>query len=116
MDTPILISMIVLTVIAAIELFCLFLCKEAPDRPPLVVVIPVFGDIELLEASLERVRGLMLRGSCTVDRIILIDYNADVSSSTICNEFCRDFKEAVFIKPEEMKNFLAETFAFEAKM
>ena len=116
MDTPILISLAVLIIIAGIEIFCLFLCKNAPQKPPLTLVIPVFPDKELLNASLERTRQLMLRGSCPLGAIVLIDYGADTELKRICEDFCRDFREAVFLKPEETEKYFAETFAFESKM
>ena len=110
------ISLAVLTVIAGIEIFCLFLCRNAPAKPPLTLIIPVFSDKELLNASLSRVREHMLRGSCPIDAVILIDYGADSELKLICEDFCRDFREAVFIKPEDTEKILAETFAFDAKM
>ena len=116
LDTPMIISLIILTVIAGIEIFCLFLCRNAPEKPPLTMIVPVFADRELLKASLSRVREHMLRGSCPLDAVILVDYGADSEMELICEDFCRDFREAVFIKPEETEKILAETFAFDMKM
>ena len=116
MDTPVIISLIVLLIIAGIEIFCLFLCRRSPQRPPLTLAVPVFADKELLTGTLSRVRELLLRGSCPLDAVILINYGADSELNAICEEFCRDFREAVFLKPEEVENFLAETFAFAPEM
>ena len=116
LDTPMMISLAVLILIAGVELFCLFLCKNPQEKPPLTLTVPVFADKELLNASLERVREIMLRGTCPVDTVILVNYGADSESSKICLDFCRDFREAVFLVPEEVENFLAETFAFKANM
>ena len=112
MDMPILISLAVLIIIAGAEMFCLFIAdRKCRKRPPLTAVIPVFPDSSDLEAALERTSELILRGSCPIERVLLIDYGADEASLSLCKAFCTDFPEAVLIKPDELEKILAETFA-----
>ena len=105
MDLPILIALGALGVIACAEIFCLFFAGSKPPSPPLTAVIPVFPGSEDIEAALSRTRDIILRGSCPIERVILIDYGADPDSLELCREFVRDISEAVILPPEELENF-----------
>ena len=115
-ETAILIPLAVLVIIAVLEVICLVSGKRGCERTPLTVAVPVFSDSEALANALARVRDTILRGRCIIDRIILIDYGADEASAELCGEFCRDFREALFIKPEDARNIFAEIFAISAEM
>ena len=115
-DTAILIPLAVLVIIAFLEIFCIISGKRELERSPLTVAVPVSGDAEALEAALARLRDALLRGNCRIDRVMLIDYGADEAGRSACEDFCRDFREAVFIRPEEIRNFLAEIFAIFGEM
>ena len=117
MDTPILISVIVLASIAAVEMFCLFLCRDCgKKRPPLTTVLPVFPDDDTLESSLSYMRDCMLKSTFPIERILLIDYGMNSTQKAICDEFCRDFREASAVLPEELEKILSETFAISSKI
>lgn len=117
MDIPILISLAVLLIIAGAEMYCLFLAdRKCRSRHPLTAVIPVFPDSSDLEAALDRTSELILRGSCPIERVLLIDYGADEAAVALCKAFCTDFPEASSIKPDELEKILAETFAKSEKM
>ena len=117
MDTPILISVIVLTSIAAVEMFCLCLCRGCgAKRPPLTTVLPVFPSDDTLENSLCYMRDCMLKSTFPIERILLIDYGMTDAQKELCGEFCRDFHEASTILPEELEKILSETFAISAEI
>ena len=112
MDTPMMISLAVLILIAGLEVFCIFSGENETGKPPLTLAVPVFADSEALGKALGRVRETILRGRCAVDAVLLIDFGADRASAGLCADFCRDFPEAVLIKPEDIRKKLADTFAF----
>ena len=112
METAILIPLAVLIIIAGLEVFCILSGKNEAGKAPLTAAVPVFADSEALGKALARVRDTILRGRCAVDMVMLIDFGADEVCEGLCREFCRDFPEAVFIKPEDIRKNLAEIFAF----
>ncbi|MBR4626758.1 MAG: hypothetical protein IKO47_03480 [Ruminococcus sp.] len=112
MDAPILISLAVLAVIAGTEIVCLFVWKSPSHKAPVAAIIPVFPDFQELGPALDRLRTLILCGSCPVGHIILLDYGGGEAERELCSEFCRDLGEAVVVAPEDLENFLSEIFAF----
>lgn len=116
MDKAMLISVIVLVVIAAVEILCLFFCSRLRMKKiPVAAVLPVFPDDDELNRKLEYIGEILFRNSCTIDCVFLINYGASDSQLELCCDFCRTHIEADIISPDELEKILSETFAITPK-
>ncbi len=94
MDTALLITILVLAVIAAVEMLCLFLCSKLRTNVlPIVAAVPVHGSDECLAERLEFLGELMLR------------------SSEMCRLFCNNYPRAIFVSSSELQSTLLNEFS-----
>ncbi len=116
MDKAILISILILAAVSLLEIGCLFCCsKLRSGRPPIAAAVPVIPGDNELSRTLDHFGEMLSRGGCCIDRLILIDYGADQQQLKLCREFCKTFPGSELIRPEDLENILAETFAISVK-
>lgn len=111
MGTPEIIAVIVVAVIAAAELICLFICSKHRGKSyPLCTVIPVFSDDTELSERLEYLASLIEDGSLIADTILLIDYGGSTEQLRLCSEFCDRYHSAELISPEDIEAYLRSPY------
>ena len=111
MEKADIIAIVVVTVIAAAELLCLFLCSKLKHRSyPLCVALPVLAQDKELPQRLEYIASLIEDGSSFIETVLLIDMNGTQEQIQLCREFCQRYHAAELILPENieksMKNYL----------
>ena len=103
MDTALLVTILVLAVIAAVEMLCLFLCSKLRTNVlPIVAAVPVHGSDKCLA---ER------RSSSAFDRVVLIDMGASPEQSEMCRLFCNNYPRASFVSSSELQSTLFNEFS-----
>ncbi len=116
MDKAMLISIIILVIIAAVEIICLFFCSRLRmKKVPVAAVLPIYPNDDELEGKLEYIGEILFRNPCNIDCVFLIDYGASDAQLELCCDFCRTHTEADIISPDEIEKILSETFAITKK-
>ena len=111
MEKAEIIAIVVVTVIAAAELFCLFICSKLQNKIyPLCVALPVNSQDKELPQRLEYIASLIEEGSTFIGTVLLIDIDGTDEQIQLCREFCSCYHAAELILPEDikksMKNYL----------
>jgi len=107
METPEITAIIVVAVIAAAELICLFIFSRHSGKSyPLYSAVPVFADDKELSERLDYLSTLIEDGSLIADTILLIDYSASTEQLQLCSEFCQRYHSAEIIIPDEIEEKL----------
>ena len=111
MEKADIVAIVVVTVIAAAELTCLFLCSKLKRKSyPICAVLPIFAQDKELPQRLEYISSLMEDGSSFIETVLLIDMDGSDEQIQLCWEFCRSYHAAELILPEDieksMKNYL----------
>ncbi len=111
MKTPEMIAIIVVAVIAAAELICLFICSKHMGKSyPLCTVIPVFADDTELSERLDYLSSIIEDGSLIADTILLINYSRSAEQLQLCSEFCDRYHSAELISPENIEAHLRSQY------
>ena len=111
MKIPEMIAIIVVAVIAAAELICLFVySKHRGKSYPLFTVLPLFTDDTELSERLEYLSSLIEDGSLIADTILLIDYGGSAEQLQLCSEFCDRYHSAELISPEDIEAYLKKPY------
>ena len=117
MDTALLVTILVLAVIAAVEMLCLFLCSKLRTNVlPIVAAVPVHGSDKCLAERLEFLGELMLRSSSAFDRVVLIDMGASPEQSEMCRLFCNNYPRASFVSSSELQSTLFNEFSIKKEL
>ena len=111
MGTPEIIAVIVVAVIAAAEIICLFVCSRNKGRSyPLCTVLPVFAEDTKLSERLDYLSSIIEDGSLIADTIMLINYNGSAEQLQLCSEFCDRYHSAELISPENIEAYLRSPY------
>ena len=111
MEKADIIAIVVVSVIAAAELFCLFLCSKLKHQSyPLCAVLPVMAQDKELPQRLEYIASLIEDGSSFIETVLLIDMDGSQEQIQLCRDFCHRYNAMELILPEDieksMKNYL----------
>ena len=113
MEKADIIAIVVVAVIAAAELLCLFLCSKLKRRSyPLCTVLPVTAQDKELPQRLEYIASLMEDGSSFIETVLLIDMDGTQEQIQLCREFCLSCHAAELIKAEDMEESLKKYLHF----
>ena len=116
MDMAVLISLVVMILVSAAEVLCLFFCsKLRTKRTPVAAVIPIFGEDGELEEKLQFMLSMTERGASPVDRLLLVNISGSEAQLAFCRDFCRSCCCAEIIPSGEIEKKLSEIFAIPAK-
>ena len=111
MKTPELIAIIVVAVIAAAELICLFICSKHRGKSyPLCTVLPLFSQDSELSERLDYLSSIIEDGSLIADTILLIDYCGSAEQLQLCSEFCDRYHSAELISPDNIEPYLKKPY------
>lgn len=117
MNTTIIVSVLILTVIAVIEAVSLFYkSKHRIKKLAFAAVVPVFPDDGDLRQRLDYLSDKLSGGAYYIEEIILINYGATAGQLEICREFCDENKNAVLTDPASLEKILSKTFAIVRKV
>ncbi len=105
MDVTVLISVIILAVIACFEIYLLAVSPKVKDFPLNIVLTVCHDDIDL-EKKLSYLSFLLSRNDVKIEKIFLVNVNADSLQKAICCRFCENFPNSFFTDTENIKNFL----------
>ena len=116
MDSAVIISAVVMFLIAAAEISCLFICSRFRVKHyPVTAVIPVSAADDELPDRLGSILSATERGASPVEHILLVDIGADEEQIDYCRRFCKSCGIAEIITCDEMRKKLSELFAFQMK-
>lgn len=114
MEKADIIAVVVVTVIAAAELLCLFLCSKLRRRSyPLCAALPVTAQDKELSQRLEYIASLIEDGSSSIDTVLLVNIGASQEQLQLCREFCNTYHAAELIKTEDMEEKLKKYLHFQ---
>lgn len=107
METAEIAAIIVVGVIAAAEIFCLFICSRLKGkRYPICCVIPVFDDDDELSQRLDYIASLIEDGSSLIETVLLIDFGGSDCQLQLCSEFCKRYHAAELVTCDELEAHL----------
>lgn len=112
MDIAMMIAALVLAVIAAAEVVCLFLLPLRSVSPLYAAVLPVFAEDDLLP---QRLDCLALRSGGRTS-LIIADYSATEEQLVLCRQFCSNEPDCVIVPACELEKILLKTFAIPGKV
>lgn len=107
MEPAVIISIAVIVIIAAVEIYCLFICSKLRGKSyPITAAIPVFPGDEELRDRLSYLDTLLTDGEAYIGRVLLIDCGASPAQLELCRQFCEEFPAAVMTDKEGLENSL----------
>ena len=111
METAEIIAISVVVLIAAAEIFCLFICSKHKKKSyPLCIVIPVLSDDIELEQRLGYISCLIEDSSTFIKTVLLVDIDGSNEQVQLCRDFCQAYHAAEFTNIDEigtaLKNYL----------
>ena len=105
MEKAKIIAIVVVTVIAAAELFCLFICSKLQNKSyPLCVALPVNSQDKELPQRLEYIASLIEEGSTFIGTVLLIDIDGTQEQIQLCRDFCAHYHAMELIKISYIAN------------
>ena len=108
MGTAEIIAVTVVGVIAAAEIFCLYLCSKHKKKSyPLCAVIPLYAEDKELFHRLGHIGSLIEDGDTFISHILLIDYGCTDEQLEVCSEFCRRYHAAELAAPEDIEEYMS---------
>lgn len=107
METAEIVAISVVALIAAAEIFCLFLCSKHKKKTyPMFIAVPVVaGDTEFAQ-RLEYISTFIESGCTFIGSILLIDISASQEQLQLCRAFCEDYHAAELILPCDIETAL----------
>ena len=113
MEKADIVAIVVVTVIAAAELTCLFLCSKLKRKSyPLCAVLPIFAQDKELPQRLDYIASLMEDGSSFIETVLLIDIDGSDEQIQLCRELCAHYQAMELIKTENMEERLKKYLHF----
>ncbi|MBP5378961.1 MAG: hypothetical protein J6X85_06450 [Ruminococcus sp.] len=107
MEKADIIAVVVVSVIAAAELFCLFICSKLKHKSyPLCIALPVTSEDDELPQRLEYIVSLIEEGSTFIGSILLIDIDGSKEQLQLCREFCALYHAMELTTAAELLNKL----------
>ena len=104
MEKAEIIAIVVVTVIAAAELFCLFICSKLQNKSyPLCVALPVNSQDKELPQRLEYIASLIEEGSTFIGTVLLIDIDGTQEQIQLCRDFCAHYHAMELIKISDIE-------------
>ena len=104
METAEIIAISVVALIAAAEIFCLFICSKHKKKCyPLSIVIPVVAEDEELPQRLEYIGSMIEDGSSYIGTILLVNIDGSQEQLRLCIDFCHAFHAAELTDIEDIK-------------
>lgn len=107
MEKAEIIAIVVVTVIAAAELFCLFICSKLQNKSyPLCVSLPISAQDKELPQRLEYIASLIEEGSTFIGTVLLIDIDGTDEQIQLCMDFCAHYHAMELTTAAELENKL----------
>ena len=108
------IAIVVVAVIAAAELLCLFICSKLQNKSyPLCAVLPVTAQDKELSQRLEYIASLIEEGSTIIGTVLLIDIDGTQEQLQLCRDICAHYHAMELIKTEDMEERLKKYLHFQ---
>ena len=107
MEKAEIIAIAVVAVIAAAELFCLFICSKLRNKSyPLCAVLPVTAQDNELRQRLEYIASIIEDGSAFIGAVLLIDIDGSQEQLQLCRDFCTHYHVMELIKIADFEKHL----------
>lgn len=104
METAEIIAISVVALIAAAEIFCLFLCSKYKKKSyPLCIVIPVIAEDEEFPQRLDYIGSIIEDGSTFIGNVLLVDIDGSNEQIQLCRDFCHAYHAAEFTSVDEIE-------------
>ena len=113
METAEIIAISVVALIAAAEIFCLFICSKHKKKSyPHCIIIPVTAEDEEFPQRLDYIGSIIEDGSSYIGTILLVDIGGSQEQLQLCKDFCQAFHAAELTDIEDIEPALKKYLHF----
>ena len=114
MENAEIIAVSVVALIAAVEIFCLFICSKHKKKSyPHCIVIPIIAEDDELPQRLDYISSIIEDGSSYIGTVLLVDIGGSQEQLQLCTSFCKNYHAAEITDAKEIETALKKYLHFQ---